>query len=1214
MAQMRIKRMEVQRKSGACVLHLQLSEALQADEQLAFCDLMKIHLPGAGKFSLAVDLCPQTASLPEVISSGREKLLERINQAVPGLKSWLGVAEWQCRASVQQEETMEHHLVISFPNRLGVDLCNQKRLAAVIPLIFHEHYQLSVRVELTVAEELAGEIEQQLADIDRLQLSGLNDGGEKSSGGAEGKSLPEIILGKTIKNDPVLLDQVIEEEKTVTVCGRVFGLDTRILKSGRKLVTFNITDLSDSIGVKIFCDDKTPASLGECLQDGIWAKVRGPVQTDRYSQELTLMAYDINRSATPGRQDNAVEKRVELHLHTKMSALDSVVDIGKAIAQAAKWGHPAIAITDHGVVQAYPEAYDMGQKYGIKIIYGLEGYLIDDENDATPWEKQKAYHVIIMVKTQAGLLNMYKMISTSHIDYYHRTPRILKSILRQRREGLIIGTACEAGELYHAVRKGADDQALADICSFYDFLEVQPLGNNDFMIRSGEVSGRDELIRFNKKIISLGQTLGKPVVATGDVHFLGPEDAIYRQILMAGKGFEDSTQSPLYLRTTEEMLAEFDYLAEADARRIVIEEPRRLAESLEDILPIPKELYPPSIEGAESQVEEMTLTTARQMYGPELPEPVQKRLDKELHSIITNGFSVLYLIAHKLVKKSNDDGYLVGSRGSVGSSLVATMMGITEVNPLAPHYLCAGCHYSEFITDGSVGSGPDLPDKACPVCGQALGKDGHDIPFETFLGFEGDKTPDIDLNFSGDYQPRAHKYVEDLFGKNHVFRAGTIATIAERTAFGFVKGFLGDGNKVAREAEVNRLVAGCTGVKRTTGQHPGGLMVVPQDLDIHQFSPIQRPADDMKSDIITTHFDYHSISSRLVKLDILGHDDPTAIKMLEDLTGVNALGVRLDDPQTMSLFSGVEILGVKAADIRSNIGTYAIPEFGTRFVRQMLEDTRPKTFSELVRISGFSHGTDVWLNNAQDLIKAGTCRLSDAISTRDDIMVYLMHRGMEPKMSFKIMEDVRKGKGLKPDYEMAMRQNSIPDWYIASCQKIKYMFPKAHATAYVTMAFRIAWFKVNYPEAFYATFFTVRADEFDAEIILKGPNAVFQSIEEIEKKGNDAAQKEKNSMTILEVALEMYQRNIKILPIDLMVSDAKRFQIKPGGILMPFNALPGMGASAAQNIVEARDERPFLSRDDIRARARTPKPVMELMAAMGTLDELPESSQMSLFG
>jgi len=1215
LAQMKIKKIVIQRQSGSCALQLQLPRELPAAEQLAFCSLVKNHLPGVDDVSLSLECCRGEVSLETAIGPGREALLARIDQTVPGLRSWLGVAEWQCRGSLQRDDVLEHRLAIGLPNQLGVDICRQKKLASVLPLVFHEHYSLCVRVELGVAAELAGEIQQQLESIDRHQLSSLGEGGDKAAARGDGaaKTVTEIILGKAIRGEATPLEKIIEEEKSVTVCGRVFGLETRVLKSGRRLVTFNLTDLTDSIGVKIFCDDKTPASLGEMLQEGIWVKARGPVQIDRYSQELTLMAYDINLAATPGRRDEAAEKRVELHLHSKMSALDSVADLSQVVRQAAQWGHPAVAITDHGVVQAFPEAYDLGQKYGIKIIYGVEGYLIDDEADPTPWDKQRAKHVIIMVRTQAGLLNLYKLISISHLEYYHRTPRLLKSVLRQHREGLVIGSACEAGELFQAVRRNESDAELARIASFYDFLEVQPLGNNEFMIRSGEAAGREDLIRFNRRIIDLGRQLDKPVVATGDVHFLNPEDAIYRQILMAGKGFEDNTQGPLYLRTTEEMLAEFSYLDQATARRIVIESPRQLAEEIEEILPIPKDLYPPEIEGAEDQVQGMTLETAREMYGDPLPEIVQKQLDKELNSIISNGFSVLYLIAHKLVKKSNDDGYLVGSRGSVGSSLVATMMGITEVNPLPPHYLCSHCRYSEFITDGSVGSGPDLTDKNCPRCGSPLGKEGHDIPFETFLGFKGDKTPDIDLNFSGDYQPRAHKYVEELFGKNHVFRAGTIATIADKTAYGFVKGFLGDSNRVAREAEVSRLVSGCTGVKRTTGQHPGGLMVVPKNLDIHQFSPIQRPADDVKSDTITTHFDYHSISSRLVKLDILGHDDPTAIKMLEDLTGVDAKRIRLDDRETISLFSGVEALGVKTEEIRSVVGTYAIPEFGTRFVRQMLEDTRPKTFSELVRISGFSHGTDVWLNNAQDLIKAGTCRLSDAISTRDDIMVYLMQRGMEPVVAFKIMEDVRKGKGVKPDYEQAMRGANIPEWYIASCQKIKYMFPKAHATAYVTMAFRIAWFKVNYPEAFYATFFSVRADEFDAEVILKGANAVFQAIEEIEKKGNEASTKEKNSMTILEVALEMYLRGLKILPVDLAHSAADRFQIRSGGILMPFNALPGLGSAAAQNLVEARQERPFLSRDDIRQRARTPKPVMELLAALGSLDGLPESSQMCLF-
>ena len=832
-----------------------------------------------------------------------------------------------------------------------------------------------------------------------------------------------------------------------------------------------------------------------------------------------------------------------------MSSLDGLTNIDSAIKRAAFWGHQAIAITDHGVVQAFPEAYEQGKKNKIKIIYGVEGYIFDLKDNSQ--EKEKTYHIIILVKNQQGMENLYRLISLSHLDYFYRKPRIPRQELLKYKEGLMLGSACEAGELIQAILEGKSEEELLNIASFYDYLEVQPIQNNEFMLRKGIVDSEDDLRNINKTIIRLGKSLNKLVVATCDVHFLDPEDAIYRKILLCGQGYPDEPQAPLYFRTTDEMLAEFDYLPEDVTREIVIDNTQKIADSIDEVLPIPEELYPPEIPGAEEQIVSMSMSRAKSIYGENLPKIVEDRLNKELNSIITHGFAVLYLIAHKLVKKSNDDGYLVGSRGSVGSSFVATMTGITEVNPLPPHYICPNCHHSEFILDGSYNCGADMPDKNCPQCGSKLKKDGHDIPFETFLGFEGDKVPDIDLNFSGEYQPRAHKYTEELFGKEYVYRAGTIATIAERTAFGFVKNYFEERNIKLRNAELSRLVSGCTGVKRTTGQHPGGLMVVPRHTDIYKFTPIQRPADDVKSNTITTHFDYHSISSRLVKLDILGHNDPTVIKMLEDLTGVDPKGIPLDEEKTMSIFSSVEAIGSTPEDINTRVGTFGIPEFGTRFVRQMLEETKPKKFSELVRISGFSHGTDVWLNNAQELIRSGTAKLSEAISTRDDIMLYLIYKGMEPKLSFKIMEDVRKGKGLKPEYEEAMIKANVPDWYIQSCKKIKYMFPKAHAVAYVTMAFRIAFYKVYYPTAFYTSFFTVRGDEFDVELISHGEKTVRDAIKEIEQKGNEASAKEKNLLTILEVALEMYCRGIKMRKIDLWQSDSTKFKIVDGEILPP---------------------------------------------------------------
>jgi DNA polymerase-3 subunit alpha (Gram-positive type) len=784
----------------------------------------------------------------------------------------------------------------------------------------------------------------------------------------------------------------------------------------------------------------------------------------------------------------------------------------------------------------------------------------------------------------------------------------------QLREGLLLGTACEAGELIQAYLQGESRDRLEEIASFYDYIEIQPIGNNEFLIRNGLVPDETWLRDMNRTLLEIGDKLGKPVVASGDVHFLDPQDECYRRILQAGKGFEDAEfQAPLYLHTTEEMLEEFSYLGDEDCHRVVIHNPLQIAAQIEEIRPVPEELHAPVIEGAEEQITEMTYQKARELYGEILPPLVQTRIEKELNSIISNGFAVLYLIAHKLVQQSNQDGYLVGSRGSVGSSLVATLTGITEVNPLVPHYRCPTCRYSEFFEDGVAGCGADLPDQFCPRCQTPYYKDGHEIPFETFMGFKGDKVPDIDLNFSGEYQGRAHKYVEELFGKEHVFRAGTIATIADRTAYGFVKKYIDEHQLRLREAEVSRLVKGCSGVKRTTGQHPGGLMVVPKGNDIHQFTPVQRPADDTESSVITTHFDYEAISSRLVKLDILGHDDPTVIRMLHDLTGIDPQEVPLGERRTMQLFSSVEPLGVSPEQIRSVVGTYGIPEFGTRFVRQMLEDTRPQEFSDLVRISGFSHGTDVWLNNAQDLIKNGQVKLAEAISTRDDIMTYLIQRGMESSLAFKIMEDVRKGKGVKPDFEVEMNRNRIPAWYIDSCKRIKYMFPKAHAVAYVSMAFRIAYYKVYYPEAFYTSFFTVRADEFDAQLIVGESKQVRCKIEELEQKGNEATAKEKNLLIILEVALEMFERGIKFLRVDLEESDARRFILTPQGLLPPLVALQGLGQAAAASVVEARRQRPFTSVDDLRQRTRVSKNLIDVFKEHGCFGSLPESDQLRLF-
>jgi len=1140
-----------------------------------------------------------------------EEMMDRMAQAIPSSRGWLAEAKYQVN---------KDNLQILIPSEMGWSYLVSRGLKSKLEDLLQREYKYTAHVTVTLLENDQAqecELDEQLQELENSYLEKLAQSLEKSNGKkkeVEKPAGPAIIMGRKISGEPRPLNKVLEEENNVIIAGFIFGLESRLLKTGRTLFTFAVSDKTDSIACKIIADPPTTEAIQDKLRDGKWYVFKGTVQVDKFSQELTMLPRDIMEMEPVVRQDLAPEKRVELHLHTKMSTLDAVSGVKDIIKRAIAWGHPAIAITDHGVVQAFPEAAEAaGDK--IKVIYGVEGYLYDDK-DQEMGGKVPTYHIIILAANQTGLRNLYELITLSHLHHFYRFPSIPRSELSRLRKGLIIGSACEAGELIRAYLKGTDPEKLKEMAAFYDYLEIQPRGNNRFLVENGTFASEEELLEMNKFIYRIGEELGKPVVATGDVHFLDPEDEVYRRILMTGKGFEDADhQAPLYFKTTEEMLEEFAYLGKEQAYAAVVANPQRIAQQVEVIKPIPDELYSPEIPGAEDEIIRLTYTRAKELYGEDLPETVKKRVEKELNSIISNGFAVLYLIAHKLVKKSNEDGYLVGSRGSVGSSLVATLTGITEVNPLPPHYRCPACHFSEFIEDGSVGSGFDLPEKNCPHCGSRLIKDGQDIPFETFLGFKGDKVPDIDLNFSGEYQSRAHKYTEELFGRDNVFRAGTIATVATKTAYGFVKNYFAEKGLYVRTAEVNRLVEGCTGVKRTTGQHPGGVMVLPKGLDIHRFTPLQRHAYDVNSDTITTHFDYHSISSRLVKLDILGHDDPTVIKMLEDLTGVDSRTIPLDDKKVLSLFSGTEALSIDPEELGTNMGTLGIPEFGTKFVRQMLNDTKPTTFSELVRISGLSHGTDVWLNNAQELIKEGKAKLSEVIATRDDIMVYLIYQGVEPLKAFKVMEDVRKGKGIKPEDVQVLRENNVPEWYIESCQKIKYMFPKAHAAAYVMMAFRIAWFKVYYPAAFYASFFTVRADEFDSDIIVGGIPAIKKKMEEIQKKGNEATQKEEKLYTILELALEMCLRKITLRRVDLMRSAAEKFIVEDKGqaLLPPFVSLQGLGAAAAQSIVNARNEKPFSSREDLRIRAKLSKTVLECLEKHGCLQSLPETDQISLF-
>ena len=1033
-----------------------------------------------------------------------------------------------------------------------------------------------------------------------------------------------LILGRNanIKEQIVKINDLTADYGKIALQGKVIRTDSRELKNGKTLVMFDMYDGTSTITCKAFVEPEKVQKVMGRIKKGIRVKIQGNASYDNFAKELGVIAnviIELPQQAEISRHDNSMTKRVELHLHTQMSQMDAITSAKDLIKRAASWGMKAIAITDHGVVQAFPEAnHAIEDGLDIKVIYGVEAYFVPDNEipeGEDGWKKNKPYHAIILTRTQEGLRNLYELISISHIQYYHKRPRILQSVFDKYREGLILGSACEQGELYKAILNNKPEEKIEKIVNYYDYLEIQPLGNDEFMIRDGIVPDQEALKNINRRIVELGEKFGKPVVATCDVHFMDPQDEVYRRILMAGQGFSDcDNQAPLYLRTTEEMLAEFDYLGPEKAYEVVVTNTNKIAEMCEVVCPISKEKCPPVIPGAEEEIKETCENKAKELYGDPLPEIVQARLKRELDSIIKNGFSTLYIIAQRLVLKSNEDGYLVGSRGSVGSSFVANMLGITEVNSLPPHYRCPECKYSDF-TDYGIKNGVDLPDKKCPKCGAKLCKDGMDIPFETFLGFNGDKEPDIDLNFSGEYQGKIHRYAEVIFGKGKTFKAGTVGTMAEKTAFGYVKKYYEERNIPITNAEILRLVDGCVGIKRTTGQHPGGIIVVPHGREIYEFCPVQHPADDPNSDIITTHFDYHSIDKNLLKLDMLGHDDPTVIRMLQDITGIDPQTIPLDDKETMSLFTSTKALGVTSEQINSKVGSFGVPEFGTKFVREMLIDTKPTTFEELIRISGLSHGTDVWLNNAQTLIQEGTTTLSDAICTRDDIMTYLIKQGLPPDKAFKIMESVRKGKGLKPDQEEIMRENNVPEWYIDSCKKIKYMFPKAHAVAYVTMAFRIAWFKVHHPLAYYAAYFSIRATEFDSEFMIFGKEKVKAKMKEIEMQGNNATAKDKGMYTVLELVLEMYERGLEFLPIDIYKSHSSRFQIEDGKLRPPLSSIAGLGGIAAESIYEAaKAEGHFMCIDDLQLKAKIGKSMTELLGKFGCLDGMSQSNQISLFG
>ena len=1245
-----------------------------------------------------------------------------------------------------------------------------------------------------------------------------SDNGKKSMN-------PDVIYGRDFEEESMEIEKIDGPIGEVVIRGKILSVDTREIRNEKTIIIFSVTDFTDTIVLKIFArNDDVPELLKE-ISGGKFVRVKGVATIDKFDSELTIGSIvGIKKCAdfTTVRMDTSVEKRIELHCHTKMSDMDGVSEAKDIVKRAYKWGHPAIAITDHGDVQAFPDAnHTVPSDSDFKVIYGVEAYLVDDlkgmvtdsqnqdldadyvvfdlettgfspetnriieigavkvqngkivdkfstfVNPQVPIpfrieqltsindsmvidapviadilpefmkfcegcvmvahnadfdmsfikkncqrldipckptivdtvalarvllpnlnrfkldtvakalgvslenhhravddagctaeifvkfiemlrdrgmstldevnamgtssvqnvQKMPTYHAIILATCDQGRTNLYKLISLAHIKYYHRRPRIPKSEFIRYRDGLLIGSACEAGELYRAILNGRPEEEISRLVNFYDYLEIQPLGNNAFLVRDEDspVASNDDLIEINKKIVRLGEQFHKPVVATCDVHFLDPEDEIYRRIIMAGQGFKDADeQAPLFLRTTEEMLKEFAYLGSEKAEEVVITNTNRIADMCEKISPVRPDKCPPVIENSDQMLRDICYNKAHKMYGDPLPEIVQERLDRELNSIISNGYAVMYIIAQKLVWKSNEDGYLVGSRGSVGSSFVATMSGITEVNPLHAHYLCKHCQYSDFDSDlvksFSGRSGCDMPDKLCPRCGKPLSKEGFDIPFETFLGFKGNKEPDIDLNFSGEYQSKAHKYTEVIFGEGQTFKAGTIGTLADKTAFGYVKNYYEERGVHKRNCEIDRIVLGCVGVRRTTGQHPGGIVVLPMGEQIYTFTPVQHPANDMTVDITTTHFDYHSIDHNLLKLDILGHDDPTMIRMLQDLTGVDPTQIPLDDKAVMSLFQDTSALGITPDDlVNCQLGALGIPEFGTDFAMGMLIDTQPKEFSDLVRIAGLSHGTDVWLGNAQTLIQEKKATISTAICTRDDIMIYLISMGLDSEESFKIMENVRKGIVAKgkcdkwPEWKQDMIDHNVPDWYIWSCEKIKYMFPKAHAAAYVMMAWRIAYCKVFYPLAYYAAYFSIRATAFSYELMCQGKEKLEGYMHEYEKRKDELSKKEQDTYKDMRLVQEMYARGFEFLPLDIYKSEPHHFQILDGKLLPALNTIDGLGDNAAVAIAEAAKDGIFLSKDDFRERTKVSKTTIELMSDLGLFGDMPESNQLSLF-
>ena len=1304
-----------------------------------------------------------------------------------------------------------------------VELSSKKAKSAAI-----ENELEKISLEVKKRREMSKQERQEKSNERREEKQATKDKGFYNPS-VKKSTNPDVVYGRDFEDEFISLNQVVTEMGEIAFRGKVIDVEIREIRNEKSILMFNVTDFTDTIRAKMFVRNSQLEEMEKHIKKGAFLAIKGVSIFDTYEKEVTIgsiIGIKKITDFTTKRTDNSLKKRVELHCHTKMSDMDGVSDVKDIVNRAHAWGHPAIAITDHGCVQAFPVANHVLDNYDkadpFKIIYGMEAYIVDDLteialkekgqnlddtyivfdlettgfsaikdriieigavkmekgvivdtfstfvnpdrpipfkieqltgiNDSMVLEAPKietvlpeflefigdaalvahnasfdvgfieqncryqdiypeftsldtvalarvllpnlskyklnvvakaldislenhhravddagataeiflkfiemlkeqhiydlkginqfgnlnpdairklpTYHAIILAKNTIGRFNLYSLVSESHLTYFARRPRIPKSVYNQYKEGLILGSACEAGELYQAFLQGKSQEHIVKLAEYYDYYEIQPLGNNAFMLESdrfSQINSNDDLIEINKKIVKLGEQFNKPVVATCDVHFLDPEDATYRAIIMAGKGFSDAdNQPPLYLRTTEEMLEEFQYLGADKAYEVVVENTNYIADMIDKISPVRPDKCPPIIENSDQDLRNICYTKAHELYGENLPEVVEARLKRELNSIISNGYSVMYIIAQRLVWKSVEDGYLVGSRGSVGSSFAATMAGITEVNPLSPHYRCGHCFYSDFESEEvkafAGGCGFDMPDKMCPKCGHLLVKDGFDIPFETFLGFYGDKEPDIDLNFSGEYQANAHKYTEVLFGKGQTFKAGTIATVADKTAYGYVKNYYEERGQTKRNCEIGRVLQGCVKIRRSTGQHPGGIIVLPHGENINAFTPIQHPANDMKTDIITTHFDYHSIDHNLLKLDILGHDDPTMIKMLEDLVPVitgepfNATHIPLDDKGVMAMFAGTQVLGVEPSDIGGTpVGCLGIPEFGTDFVIQMVVDAKPQSLSDLIRISGLSHGTDVWLGNAQTLIQEGLATISTAICTRDDIMTFLINTGMESGLSFTIMESVRKGKGLKPEWIEAMLEVGVPQWYIDSCLKIKYMFPKAHAAAYVMMAYRIAYCKLNYPLAYYGAYFSIRANAFSYEIMCQGRNNLEMYMSDYNKRKDSLTNKEQDTMKDMRLVQEMYARGLEFMPIDIYKAKARNFQIIDGKLMPSLASIEGLGEKAADAVEEAGKNGTYLSQEEFKQRTKATQTAVDLMMKLGVLGNLPKSNQLSFF-